>query len=310
MAQIRPLPIPQSAMGKIYSVWQFVRSQDRQQATRGHYSVPCALLATDLHHSWAGPPSCESTVSNDSAQPAAWDVEHVWQSLRRRGYAITDDESIGLPPRFRESFSRTYFDEEILRHDEGDWPIDRKRARDVIRYYWFESDLELEEHDRITITNRAGVAGDREHHRIPLLKAALGGELARARLHLVPAERRQPDGTLGVNMFRTYTNVVTSPHHDDEEFIILYVLDRIGGGAESYLYEVTANGGVAPIPVLEQQLNPGQILIFEDERFLHGATPLEPPPGETTARRDALVCTVDHRGTYLEPTPEPSAASK
>jgi hypothetical protein len=46
------------------------------------------------------------------------------------------------------------------------------------------------------------------------------------------------------------------------------------------------------------------LLIFEDKRFLHGATALEPPSGEATARRDALVCTVDYRTTYLEPTPE------
>lgn len=248
-------------------------------------------------------------MSDNSFLSAAGDIYHVWQSLRLQGYTVTDDESIGLPAQFREHFSQTYFNEETLRHDKGDWPIDRKRARDVIRYYWFESDLELEEHDRITITNRAGIAGEREHRRIPLLKDALGAALARALLHLVPVERRQPDGTFGVNMFRTYTNVVKSPHHDNEEFIILYVLDRMGSGAESYLYEVTANGEAAPTPVLEQQLNPGQILIFEDKRFLHGATPLEPPPGEVTARRDALVCTVDYRTTYLEPTPESTAAS-
>jgi len=249
-------------------------------------------------------------VSDNSALPAAGEIDHVWQSLRHQGYAVTDDESIGLPPQFREHFSRTYFNEETLRHDEGDWPIDRKRARDVIRYYWFDSDLELEEHDRITITNRAGISGEREHRRIPLLKDALGAQLARAFLHLVPAERRQPDGTFGVNMFRTYTNVVTSPHHDNEEFILLYVLDRIGGGATSYLFEATANGDAAATPVLEQQLNPGQILIFEDKRFLHGATPLEPPPGEKAARRDALVCTVDYPTTYLEPAREPAAAAR
>jgi len=244
-------------------------------------------------------------VSEKSALSAAEEIDHIWALLRRQGYAVTDDEAIGLPSQFREHFSRAYFNEETLKHDEGDWPIDRKRARDVIRYYWFDSDLELEEHDRITIMNRAGIAGEREHHRIPLLKDALGAAFARALLHLVPEERRQPDGTLGVNMFRTYTNVVESPHQDNEEFIILYVLDRIGSGATSYLYEVTADGDAMPTPVLEQQLNPGQVLIFEDKRFLHGATPLEPPPGEATARRDVLVCTVDYRATYLEQAPEP-----
>ena len=105
-----------------------------------------------------------------------------------------------------------------------------------------------------------------------------------------------------MNLFRTFTNVVTKPHHDNEQFIIIYVLDRIGEGAETYFYapaDVTDDGEIKAPPILRQQLNPGDIIIFEDERFKHGATPLINPPGGT-ARRDALICTVDDRGTYLE----------
>ena len=63
----------------------------------------------------------------------------------------------------------------------------------------------------------------------------------------MPPERRQPDGTFGVNLFRTFTKVVTKPHHDNEEFIIIYVLDRVGEGAETRLYQpddVTDDGQV------------------------------------------------------------------
>jgi hypothetical protein len=52
-------------------------------------------------------------------------------------------------------------------------------------------------------------------------------------------------------------------------------------------------------PVLRQQLNPGDIIIFEDALFKHGATPLVNPDGGAT-KRDALICTVDYRSTYLE----------
>jgi hypothetical protein len=52
-------------------------------------------------------------------------------------------------------------------------------------------------------------------------------------------------------------------------------------------------------PVLKQQLNPGQILIFDDRIFTHWTTPLAPPP-KGKAQRDTLVCTIDHRSTYLE----------
>ena len=118
-----------------------------------------------------------------------------------------------------------------------------------------------------------------------------------------------------MNLFRTFTNVVTKPHHDNEEFIILYVLDRIGEGAETYLYapaDVTDGGEIKGEPVLRQQLNPGDIIIFEDKLFKHGATPLIDPPGGI-ARRDALVCTVDYRsylsgdGQLTRPCREPNS---
>ena len=72
-------------------------------------------------------------------------------------------------------------------------------------------------------------------------------------LQLVPPKRRQPDGTFGVNLFRTFTNVVTTPHRDNEEFVIIYVLDRVGEGAETYLYtpaDATEDGQVMASPVL------------------------------------------------------------
>ncbi len=191
----------------------------------------------------------------------------------------------------------------MLRHDPGDLPVDRKRARDVIRYGWHGDELRIREHETIVITNRAGIPGKREHRRVLLMDDPLGQKLARTFLSLVPPDRRQGDGTFGVNLFRTFTDVVTTPHHDHEQFVILYVLDRVGDGAESYLYlpeDVTDDGEVVAGPVVKHQLNPGEILVFEDRLFKHGATRLEPPAGGK-AQRDVLVCTVDYRTTYLEP---------
>ncbi len=240
-------------------------------------------------------------MSDDSAWSAAAKLDGIWDSLSSWGYAVTDDESIGLAPKFRENFGPTYFNDQVLRHDEGDWPADRERARDVIRYQWHDGELELDEFETITIRDRGGISGPRDHARVRVLSDPQAAELVRAFLSLVPPERRRADGTFGVNFFRTYTNVVTSPHHDREEYILLYVVDRIGGGAHTYLYDPSAvPDGRDPIadPILRQQLNPGQIMIFEDKLFKHGATPLEPPPGRG-AVRDALVCTVDYPGTYL-----------
>ena len=233
--------------------------------------------------------------------PLAANLDGIWASLTERGYAITDEASLGLPATFRETFSRAYFNDWTLRHDEGDWPADRERARDVIFYRWQEDILELYEFDTITIIDRASIAGRRDHARVLLTQDQLARQLVRALLMMVPPYRRQGEGTFGVNLFRTYTNVVTAPHHEHEQFVITYVVDRIGEGAETYLYypeDVREDGKITGDPILRQRLTPGQLIIFEDEMYKHGATPLHPSPGGM-ARRDAVVCTVDYHDTYL-----------
>jgi hypothetical protein len=240
-------------------------------------------------------------VSDDSTRRPSAGHADARASLVRHGYALTRDQRIGLPDKFRQNFCDAYFNPWTLRHDEGDFPVDRQRARDVIRYRWAADQPILSRHDRITITDRADIPGRREHNRVELLDDPQARDLIEALLQLVPPERRQPDGTFGINLFRTFTNVVTKPHHDHEEFIILYVINRVGDGAETYLYnpsDVTEDGQVTAPPLLRQQLDPGDIIIFEDKRFKHGATPLTNPP-DGMAIRDVLVCTVDNRETYL-----------
>jgi hypothetical protein len=241
-------------------------------------------------------------MSHVNARLAAHRFESVWDKLASQGYALTDDESIGLPEKFRTNFHTTYFTDFTMRHDEGDFPIDRKRARDVIRYQWRDDFFDVTEHDTITITDRADIKGKRDHRRIEFLRDRGAQDMVGTFLSLVPSDLRQPESTFGMNLFRTFTNVVTKPHRDNERFVILYVLERVGGGAVSYLYhpkDVSDEGKPVAKPVLWEQLNPGQILIFDDERFFHGATPLIVPVGEETARRDVVVCTVDYKDTYL-----------
>jgi hypothetical protein len=234
-----------------------------------------------------------------SARFAACRREAIWADLVNHGYALTHDEAIGLPEKFRINFHQTYFNDFTMRHDEGDFPEDRKRARDVIRYQWRDDFFDVTEHDTITITDRAGIDGKRDHRRIEFLRDREAQNMIGAFLSLIPPGLRQPESTFGVNLFRTFTDVVSGPHRDYERFIILYVLDRVGDGAESYLYDIPAAGETIGDPLFWQQLNPGQILIFEDKRFLHGATPVLAPPGEASGRRDVVVCTEDYRKTYL-----------
>jgi hypothetical protein len=231
--------------------------------------------------------------------PAA-ELRKVHQSIIHHSYARTTERGIGLPLKCGKNIRETYFEGGQLRCDKGDMPPDRERARDVILYEWSNGKLTLSEYETIAIRDRSGIKGERIHKRINLLGDPQARELIETLLGLVPEHLRRARGTFGINLFRTHTDVVTKPHQDDEEFIILYVLHRDGEGAESYLYErdEAASDKIGK-RVLYEQLNPGDLMIFQDRQFMHGAEPLEPPHGGK-AQRDVLICTVDYPTTYLE----------
>ena len=244
-------------------------------------------------------------MADTSAPDSAPELRRVHEEVTRYGFALTTESDIGLPVKCGKNLQGTYFNSGQLRHDEGDRPHDRERARDVIYYEWNDGKLTLEEYETIAIWDRSEIEGERIHTRIELLQDPQAKGLIETFLSLVPEDRRRPQGTFGVNLFRTHTDVVSKPHQDEEEFIILYVLDREGDGAESYLYKYDKESmGTEEVgeQVLWQQLNPGDLMIFEDRRFKHGATPLTSPPGGR-AKRDVLVCTVDFPTTYLERQP-------
>ncbi len=235
------------------------------------------------------------------------ELSRVHKLVTEQGYAVTNEWDIGLPEKCGWKLREAYFNRGALRHDEGDFPVDRERARDVVLYEWDDNELILAEYKTIAIRDRSGIKGERIHKRIELLKDHPARDLIETFIRLVPEQRRQPRGTFGINLFRTHTDVVTRPHQDKEEFIILYVLDRDGDGAESYLYENDGEGPGVPEgaePIFQQQLNAGELMIFEDSRFKHGATPLTSPSGGQ-AKRDVLVCTVDYPTSYLEATYAP-----
>src|SRR5512142_212218 len=177
------------------------------------------------------------------ADESATELRRVHEELAQRGYALTSERDIGLPAKCAKNFREAYFDGGQLRHDLGDFPVDRERARNVVRYEWNDGTLILEEYKTVAIRDRSGIKGERIHERIELLGDRQAKDLIGTFIGLVPEGRRRSPGTFGINLFRTHTDVVTKPHQDDEEFIILYVLDRDGDGAESYLYE---NDGLGP----------------------------------------------------------------
>lgn len=225
--------------------------------------------------------------------PARTALELAHKKLATDGFATVSDRELGLPSALRHHIHRTYFNERHLHVYDFDVPADRERARDVVRYEWLtDDDVALTEHDTVAISNRDGKA-HRDFRRVEVLGDPAFHTWITTALSLVPAPRRQPRGTFGVNLFRTHTDVVTRPHQDGEEYILIYLLERVGTGARTYLYDERTRDVVH-----HSTLQPGDMIIFRDDAFLHTATPLRPPV-DGPAHRDALVCTINYPDTYV-----------
>lgn len=207
------------------------------------------------------------------------------------GYAVVHDRDLGLGAVHRDKIRTTYFNDQVLRRYADDIPADRLRARDVVRYDWVGEEIRLEEYRTVTIEGRGEYAGRRHFDRVEVLYDDVLYHWIREVLRLVPVSGRH-SGTFGINFFRTFTNVVTKPHQDGEEYIVIYVIDKIGGGARTQLFAL----GEETL-LFEQELWPGELIIFRDDRFRHNATPLLPAE-DGTAQRDAMVCTVNYPDSY------------
>jgi len=220
-------------------------------------------------------------------------MREAWSGVAEKGYAVVRDTDLGLSPTLRTHFSERYFNDEVLEVDVAGVHKDRDRARDVVRYEWNGRSLSLAEYHTVTIQDRSGYVAARDHKRVELLSDPRAAEWITAALTLVPPRFRQPIGTFGINFFRTRTTVVSGPHHDDEEFCLVYVVDKIGDGAQTRLHDTDE----AQTVKLRHTLEPGEMLIFRDAQYLHDVTPLE-ADGSTHCHRDAIVCTVNYRDTY------------
>jgi len=223
--------------------------------------------------------------------PADHDVVAEYrEQLDRVGYLIATDAELGVP--FGTHLADNFFTSEQLRRYDGDMPADRLRARDVVRYNRFGDDLDLAEHDTVELPDRDNPMRIRLFDQTEVLKDEKFVALVKTLLNLVPKRRRKAAGTFGINMFRTFTDVVTKPHHDEEEYVIVYVVAKTANGGRTQLLHNECDD-----IILERELQPGQLLMFRDDMFRHSATTLE-ATAEKGAHRDALICTVDYPTTY------------
>ncbi|MFC7615585.1 2OG-Fe dioxygenase family protein [Actinokineospora soli] len=197
--------------------------------------------------------------------------------LAQHGYVVLTDAALGISDEDRHLLRKRYFTTDVLRRYPNDIPHDRLRARDVLRYDWTSTDVTLREHTTIDIIDRGGHAGTRTFHRTPVATDDIITRWVRGILHAIPPQHRQPRGTFGLNFFRTFTDVVTEPHQDGEEYIVVYVIAKSGTGAMTELYDLS--GAL----VLKHELLPGELILFRDDRFRHNATPSSPSTPPPTA---------------------------
>jgi hypothetical protein len=61
------------------------------------------------------------------------DQEIFRKRLEQDGFVLVGDRALGLGPAHREHIHRRFFNPAVLRRYTNDVPVDRERARDVVR---------------------------------------------------------------------------------------------------------------------------------------------------------------------------------
>jgi hypothetical protein len=242
-------------------------------------------------------------------------AEAIRQQLRRDRYAILTDQTLGVGPDFREHLLHSYFNTEMVRVHEGDVPRNRARAREAVYAAFLPEDglyitgqgaapirsgmyLARSPHTRVGERLQSNIDNQRpEYSRIESLQDPKLTQFIVALHGLVPPEDRPTTSTMGINFFRTHTDVVAKPHQDEENYVFVYVVDKVGYGARTSLYAKDSWGGFRSYPHASITLEPGMLIVFKDEAFQHMTSSIIPPKsGE--ARRDVIVCTANYASTH------------
>jgi 2OG-Fe dioxygenase len=186
------------------------------------------------------------------------------EDLREHGWCLTTAAELGWPE--PEDVLAT-FGPALADDPRGPG---KQHARDVIRY----DDWKAYEAESIAFTTRAGQVID-DFSRFRLLDAKFGMFVAGSLLALVPD--RLGYGEVTADLFR-YSAGAGAPAHRDGfgEYVVIWVLSRAGDGGENFLLQ---ENRVA----FDRALEPGEVLVFRDELFLHGVRPM------LTGTRDVLI---------------------
>lgn len=190
-------------------------------------------------------------------------VERVHGELLGRGWAVAQAKTLGLPA-----------EHEVIAAMSPALAADpraagKHHARDVIG--WRAGGVF--EHDTV-----AHVDGTDDFSRFEVLSDPRTARLPETFLALVPPVLARDEGRMSADYFRYQPGAGAEPHRDGfGDLVAIWVLDRAGVGAESFL--INGEGR----DVLRGPIGAGQVLIFRDGMFLHGVTPLG------SGHRDALI---------------------
>ncbi|HET8669557.1 MAG TPA: 2OG-Fe dioxygenase family protein [Candidatus Saccharimonadales bacterium] len=227
------------------------------------------------------------------------DPEIFRQQCRERfletGYVCLDETQVGVDPFFRQSVTHDYFSQ-LGPEWPGVLPADRRRAYDILDFSKDAGGVllssaysEFYPTSPAAIGHHPPVGTHRQYPRLSILEDARFVDWTKAMFSLIPPkfEPIRASGQIKVDFFRTSTTIVTSPHRDGWPVVIIYVINRHGGGAETRLYSADN----PEQEVFRTTLDPGRIIMLDDTRVLHSATPLI-PAAEGRAQRDAIICVI------------------
>jgi 2-oxoglutarate-Fe(II)-dependent dioxygenase family protein len=187
--------------------------------------------------------------------------------LRDQGWCLTSAVMLGWPgpQAVLEAFSPA-----LVPDPRGPGKL---HARDVLAY----DGTSLSEAGSIAFTTEAGAVVD-DFSRFRLLGPAFGAHVAGTVLALGGTE----PAALSADYFRYSDGAESAAHRDGfASYVVIWVLGRFGAGGESFLIQHGRE-------VLTRALQPGEVLIFRDELFLHGARAMR----GTGAWRDVLILSI------------------
>ena len=165
----------------------------------------------------------------------------------------------------------------------------RRRARAKFDFHVAESgDVYFCESAGVTIFDKTGFHGPREHKRVQALHAPAVAELCLSVLSLSLGRRAYRCGYVALDIFRTVDDVVYGFHRDGEHFVGIYCVRRSCDGARTQLARDKAGADI----VFDAVLQEGDLLFFDDAQVFHHTTPLLAGQDGAPTQRDAVIFTL------------------